>query len=266
MPDADDAPAEQTADAPTSLSSAAILFSCAAIGGLCAAIADVVQKDDASAVSKITSVAARNLELSVKPLWVLLGLVVLAMLLCFVFQPRARRSAFGIGAGVIATIMTVTPYQQPLTGLPVAGTESGWLQSPGAIRVAALQGAVALPVAGAAYKTYRVTVTNRASRTVRATVAMFDRGTGQEYRQTQMIGAGASVVFPFALSGLQPGGQLFYTVEADGAPAARDSVTVDAAPSRDIAVTLTDAMVGATQKKPSIFQQLQRRLDTGKMF
>ena len=261
----DPAPEDDAAQAPISPKAAAVLFICAAIGGLCAAIADVVQKDDASAVSKITSVAARNLDLLVKPLWVLLGLVALAMLLCFVFQPRGRRSAFGIGAGVIATIMTVTPYQQPLTGLPPDGGEDSAGMARG-LRVAALEGAIALPVATAAYKTYRFTVANRASRRVRVAVAVYDRGSGQEYRQTQVIGAGGSAIFPFALRGLRPGGRIYYTIEADGAAVARDEITVDAAPSREVAARVTDAMIGAPADKGSIFQQLQRRLDTGKQF
>jgi hypothetical protein len=267
MPEDNDATDDKDAKAPLGHRAAATLFICAAIGGLCAAVADVVQKDDASAVSKITSVAARNLDLLVKPLWVLLGRVTLAMLLCFVFQPRGRRAAFGIGAGVIATIMTVTPYQQPLTGLPITENEDGAWRAPGrGLQVAALGGAQVLTVAKSAYKTYRFTVTNRATRTVRAAVAVFDRRSGQEYRQTQDIGIGAAATFPFALSGLRQGEAIYYTVSVDGAAAVRDEIAIDAAPRRDIAVTLTDAMIGVPKTRGSILQRLQKRLDTGTRF
>lgn len=263
MPEGDDALADEAAEAPASLKRTTTLFACAAIGGLCAAVADVVQKDDASAVSKITSVAARNLDLMIKPLWVLMGLVLLAVLLCFVFQPRGRRSSFGIGAGVIATIMTVTPYQQPLTGLPVDGDGAAWLAPGAGVRVAWLGDGAPVHLAAAQERTFRFTVSNSASRGVRVTVSLFDKTSGQEYQQTQVVPAGAMVAFPFAPRGVRPGGQLYYTVSADSAEVARDTITADAAPLRDIAVKLTDATIGAPAKSRSIFQRLQRRLDTG---
>lgn len=266
MSDADHASASDAAESPRSLKRAATLFACAAIGGLCAAVADVVQKDDASAVSKITSVAARNLDLLVKPLWVLMGLVLLAMLLCFVFQPRGRRSSFGIGAGVIATIMTVTPYQQPLTGLPVAVDGSRWLTPGSGVRVAWLGGGAPVQPVGVQERTFRFTVSNSGVRGVRVTVSLFVKSAGQEYQQTQIVPAGAMVAFPFAPRGVRSGGQLYYTVTADGAAMARDTITADDAPLRDIAVKLTNAAVDAPMESQSIFQRLQKRLGAGARF
>ena len=98
------------------------IYICAAIGGFIAAVADLVQKEEASAVEKITKVSARHLEFAVQPLWILSLLVVLAAALCFVFQPKDRKQSFGIGAGIIAGIMTLTPYKGPLTGVPANPT------------------------------------------------------------------------------------------------------------------------------------------------
>jgi hypothetical protein len=95
------------------------IYICAAIGGFIAAVADLVQKEEASAVEKITKVSARHLELTVQPLWTLSLLVILAAALCFVFQPKDRKQSFGVGVGIIAAIMTLTPYKGPLTGAPI---------------------------------------------------------------------------------------------------------------------------------------------------
>jgi hypothetical protein len=64
------------------------IYVCAAIGGFLAAIADLVQKEDASAVVKMTKVTARHMEVLMQPYWILMVLVLLAAALCFVFQPR----------------------------------------------------------------------------------------------------------------------------------------------------------------------------------
>ena len=94
------------------------LYICAAIGGFVASVADLVQKEDASAIQKMSFVSSKHLSIDMQPVWILLILVVLATALCFVFQPTERKQSFGIGIGIIAAIMTITPYKAPLTGAP----------------------------------------------------------------------------------------------------------------------------------------------------
>src|SRR4051812_25125326 len=57
------------------------------------------------------------MELVMRPYVILLVLVLLATALCFVFQPGDRKQSFAVGVGIIAAIMTVTPYRQPPTGI-----------------------------------------------------------------------------------------------------------------------------------------------------
>lgn len=92
------------------------LYVCAAFGGFLAAVADVIQKEEASAVIKITQVSAEHMDITLKPIWVLLGLVTCASFLCLVFQPGDRRAAFGVGLSVVAVVMTVTPYEEESSG------------------------------------------------------------------------------------------------------------------------------------------------------
>ena len=76
------------------------IYACAAIGGTIAAIADLVQKEKASAVLKMTTVSARHLDLAVPPLYIFL-VVVSSWVCCCVssFNPAidgpASRSAPG---------------------------------------------------------------------------------------------------------------------------------------------------------------------------
>src|SRR5215831_17783775 len=84
-----------------------------AFGSILATLADIIQKEQASAVTKLAEALQTTLRISVSPLHVLLLLVVLAIGLCFVFAVETTKSAFYRGASVLALLMTIVPYKIP---------------------------------------------------------------------------------------------------------------------------------------------------------
>lgn len=202
---------------------ATIIYICAALGGLVAAIADVVQKEEASAVVKLTSMSARHLGLVMQPLYVLACLVCLAVALCMVFQPADRRQSFGVGMAIIAVIMTVTPYKQPLTGLPgsgPAGVNSSKLN--GMVEIAsneekpALGGYLSGGGIGFPSPIFVMEVTNTSQVPAVVGVSVFLPTTGTEFYQKNIANPGQTIQVPFSLEGLLPGNQFNYRVDVNG--------------------------------------------------
>ncbi|MCQ1855815.1 hypothetical protein [Neorhizobium galegae] len=199
------------------------IYTCSAIGGFIAAIADVVQKEEASAVSKLTSMSARQLQVTMQPLWILLVLVALAAALCFVFQPTDRRHSFGIGMAIIAIIMTVTPYRQPPTGFPGAAINATPTTSVerGIIHLVDAPGPdanVSPPPAeqpAQGHNIFNVRAQNMSSQPSVIGVSVYSPDIGQEYYQKIIVRPGEAVSLPFALS-LPPGNEFEYIVEVDG--------------------------------------------------
>jgi len=83
------------------------------VGGTIAALADVVQKQEASAVTKIETVIETHLLEggSIPQYTVVLFLALLAVALVFIFEARTKIKAFLIGASILSLIMTFVPYE-----------------------------------------------------------------------------------------------------------------------------------------------------------
>jgi len=174
------------------------IYTCAAIGGTIAAIADLVQKEKASAVLKMTTISARHLDLAVPPLYTFLIVVFLGVLLCFVFQPNNRRAGFAVGAGVIASIMTVTPYQPLQTGQPSDAGDTTWL-APGGTRVQLASSDIGqLRLAANLTDLAVIPVTNDLAIPVEVKVSFYDRNSRRAYEQVQAIAPGTTRTFEFA--------------------------------------------------------------------
>lgn len=83
------------------------------VGGVVAALCDVVQKNEASAVAAIARAVEVTLRMSFPPILAVILTVCLAIALCFVFEPDTKTKAFYLGASVLAIVMTVVPYKSP---------------------------------------------------------------------------------------------------------------------------------------------------------
>ena len=83
------------------------------VGGTIAALADVVQKQEASAVTKIETVIETHLLEggSIPQYTVVLFLALLAVALVFIFGVKTKKTAFFVGASVLSIIATSTPYE-----------------------------------------------------------------------------------------------------------------------------------------------------------
>jgi len=178
--------------------SMATIYVCAGIGGMIAAIADLVQKEQASAVLKMTTVSARHLNLAVPPLYIFLIVVFLGVLLCFVFQPNNRKAGFAVGAGVIASIMTVTPYQPLQTGQPAEANGDTFLR-PGLEGIQLASSDLDyLRLVGGLTDRASIPVTNDLAIPVEVRVSFHDRNGRRTFQQTQAIAPGATRSFEFS--------------------------------------------------------------------
>lgn len=81
-----------------------------AVGGMFAALADVVQKEEASAIGRISYSLELAFGSQVALIHVILLVVGLATALCLVFEPNCRKRAFYVGASVLTLVMTMVPY------------------------------------------------------------------------------------------------------------------------------------------------------------
>ncbi len=189
-----------------------VFYLCAALGGFIASIADIVQKEEASAVAKLTSVTARQLSLTMAPYSILIGLVIVAAALCFVFQPTNRRQSFTIGAGVIALIMTVTPYHQPPTGVPGPADSSG---ETGLLGIGPLHFVSARLVSESGRGILSFVVSNSTDTRSIISISVYIPSDKQEFLQKNIVDAGTSRTFEFDMKDVAPGQSVFYSVESE---------------------------------------------------
>jgi len=84
-------------------------------GGVLAILADLIQKEQASAVVKVDEALRTTLMLSISPLIVAALLVGFSVALCFVFSVDSSKSAFYRGASILTVLMTLVPYKVPLS-------------------------------------------------------------------------------------------------------------------------------------------------------
>ena len=86
----------------------------AAVGGMIAVLADLVQKEQASAIVQLTTAANQFADGFAIPVGGMgLLLVLLAVGMSFVMQPSNRFAAFYTGASIITVVMTGIPYDRP---------------------------------------------------------------------------------------------------------------------------------------------------------
>lgn len=76
-----------------------------------ALISDFVQKGDASALLVMNTFLNSSLDLNVPILYQAIALLVAGAIAVFVFDPRTKRSAFTMGASILAIFMTIMPVQ-----------------------------------------------------------------------------------------------------------------------------------------------------------
>lgn len=228
------------------------VYICAAIGGTIAAIADLVQKEQASAVLKMTSISARHLNLAMPPLYVFVIVVFLGVLLCFVFQPKNRKAGFAVGAGVIASIMTVTPYQPLQTGQPprspAATQENTMLRPHGSGLRLATSDFSRFRLAATPVNIAAVPVRNDLAVPVEVLISFYDRNSRQAYQQLQAIAAGTVRIFEFSAGSRQGNidGEFFLEVAGERSSYINASGT---APYRTPEVRLTQVFPAFAQAR-----------------
>jgi hypothetical protein len=216
---------------------AVTLYFCAAFGGFMAAVADIMQKEEASAVMKMTSLSAQHLAIQLSPVWILAGLTVSAIALCLVFQPKDRKQSFTVGAGVIAFVMTVTPYRQPETGVPEASAtttipaSSMWAEY---LQYASSSGQGSVTEPGQRDHLNFVVYNNSPADAV---VGIWVNFLNQEYYQKNSVSAGSRMDFRFQTSELALIDYINYAIEVDGqrmplrtilSPAEKDDLRISA--------------------------------------
>jgi hypothetical protein len=109
----------------------------AATGGLLAVLADIMQKQDASAVEQLKAALGAVLQVRTYP-WVIgLLLIALSVALSFIFSADSNKKSFYVGASILAIMMTTVPYDAkpglstgaavaPVPAAEKAANNSGW--------------------------------------------------------------------------------------------------------------------------------------------
>jgi len=92
---------------PTVPDSGIAIIVSAGIGAFVAVLADILQKDQASAILKLSQASTAILHLS--PVYIIPLLVALAIGLCFIFDAGTKKRAFYLGASVLSIIMLAAP-------------------------------------------------------------------------------------------------------------------------------------------------------------
>lgn len=255
------------------------LYACAAAGGLMAAIADVVQKEEASAVVKMTSASAQFMKMTMEPIWILGLIIVLSAVLCFVFQPQGRKQSFGIGIGVIAAIMTATPFKPPPTGLPGGGqAEAAAPAQP--VRWAGAEPAFVMLVDGGRKPKGKAPISQKSrvlftlsdapSLPMDVSISLFDPASGEQYRQTATLSRETTYHLRFEIDKVKPGAPVIYTIDVNGYRSEIKEVVM-ASDMQTVPLRLEDILIGIertngttaqaiTEQKGGFIQNLQRDL------
>ncbi len=94
----------------------------AAIGGVIAALADMVQKGEtASAIIKMSGTLETIFRSGISPIFVIVLIVGLGVALSFIFEADTKQRSFFIGASILSIIMTFVPIEA-LPNLPQSPT------------------------------------------------------------------------------------------------------------------------------------------------
>jgi hypothetical protein len=115
---------------PLDQKTAVSIASAGAVGGVLAIAADIMQKENASAVGKLAESFSVVLHKAVPPLLIMFLLMVFAVALCFIFEARSTKRALYTGASILSIIMTLVPYKTPdsLTSHPKEPAAEGHLR------------------------------------------------------------------------------------------------------------------------------------------
>lgn len=101
-----------------------------AAGVASALTADFVQKGDASAIFVMNALFNQHLNLTLEPLLMAMGLMLAGAVSVFIFEPRNKRSAYYMGASVLAVLWASMPSDGSQGVAPEILNEASALDSP----------------------------------------------------------------------------------------------------------------------------------------
>ena len=101
-----------------------------AAGVASALTADFVQKGEASAIFVLNALFNQHLNLTLEPLLMALGLMLAGAVTVFIFEPRNKRSAYYMGASVLAVLWAGMPSDGSPGVAPEILNEASALKSP----------------------------------------------------------------------------------------------------------------------------------------
>ena len=108
--------------------SAVLLAGAAGVGS--ALTADFVQKGEASAIFVLNALFNQHLNLTLEPLLMAMGLMLAGAISVFIFEPRNKRSAYYMGASVLAVLWAGMPSDGSQGVAPEILNEASALESP----------------------------------------------------------------------------------------------------------------------------------------
>lgn len=206
----------------------------AATGGLLAALSDLAQKQDASAVEHLQSALTGVLGLRTYPAVVVLALIVLAVALSFIFSAESNKKAFYIGASILAIMMTAVPYNAPpsLSATPTAKSTAEPVSSRWWDRLM-IPGEVYAQSAPANNKSYSVDVhlqTDNGKAVSSATFTVIDANSGEVLGRSKVQSGDFTFYAPNRPCTLRVQVDGYAIVERQLSPASR-AITIQLAPS-----------------------------------
>jgi len=101
-----------------------------AAGVASALTADFVQKGDASAIFVMNALFNQHLDVTLEPLLMAIGLMLAGAVTVFIFEPRNKRSAYYMGASVLAVLWASMPSDGVQGVAPEILNEASALESP----------------------------------------------------------------------------------------------------------------------------------------
>ena len=207
----------------------------AATGGFVAVLSDIMQKHEASDVEQVRYTLGDMLGVQTYLWAAALLLIGLGVIVSYIFGSESNKEAFTTGAGILALMVTLTPYK-PLPNLDTAPpttraavTDVGWwdrLMIPGQVLAQN-------PAPSAASAPFTVHLDTADKKPVASAIfTLIDPGNGQSVRRSRVQGSDLTFYVPNQTYLLR--------VQADGYQIAEVSLTP---PPRNITVNLTPTSV-----------------------
>lgn len=224
--------------------STVLLCFCAVFGGLLAALADLVQKEHASAILKIATVVNTYLGLPLPRWGALLFIVIAAGLVSLIYGADSMQKSFVRGLGVLSVVMTAVPYSTPPTQVGVADTDNRSAILEFAVGTALAQGSTPRPASRAEQTpvTLRLLSDRPAPEVTKVTVTVVAPSTGSTIARMvypEAHAAGDSRLIRDVSFSLPPG-RYVLRIEASGHRIVTQQIDVsDAKVARDIEMVST---------------------------